>query len=118
MILSMTPKAVSSIMGLYSPSFVAKLKSHGILWLATATTVAEARAAKKAGADAVIAQGMEAGGHRGAFQAESAERQMVGLIAPIPQIATPLQFPSSPRAESLMLAESQLHWSWARAQYK
>ncbi len=93
MILSMTPKAVSSIMGLYSPSFVAKLKSHGILWLATATTVAEARAAEKAGADAVIAQGMEAGGHRGAFQAESAERQMVGLIALIPQIADSITIP-------------------------
>jgi nitronate monooxygenase len=93
MILSMTPKEVSSIMGLYSPSFVAKLKSHGILWLATATTVAEARVAEKAGADAVIAQGMEAGGHRGAFQAESAERQMVGLIALIPQIADSITIP-------------------------
>ena len=43
------------------------LKRSGIAWFATATTLAEARQAQEAGADAVIAQGFEAGGHRGSF---------------------------------------------------
>ena len=63
-----------------------EMKARGILWFATVTTVAEARAAEAAGADAVIAQGMEAGGHRGAFHADQAEDQMVGLIALLPQV--------------------------------
>jgi nitronate monooxygenase len=63
------------------------------LWFATATTVAEAKAAEAAGADAVIAQGMEAGGHRGAFHAEDAERQMVGLMALLPQVADAVAVP-------------------------
>ena len=62
------PPIISSIMGLYPESFVARMKQRGITWFATATTVAEARAAEAAGADVVIAQGMEAGGHRGCLR--------------------------------------------------
>ena len=91
--ITMAPKAVSSIMGLYAPAFVSELKAHGILWLATATTVAEARAAEAAGADAIVAQGMEAGGHRGTFHADEAERQMVGLIALVPQVVDAVTVP-------------------------
>ncbi len=87
------PRAISSIMGLYPPAFVDEMKSHKILWFATATTVAEARAAEAAGADAIIAQGMEAGGHRGAFRAEAAEVQMTGLIALVPQICDAVSVP-------------------------
>jgi len=92
-ILAIAPKAVSSIMGLYPASFVAELRTRGILWLATATTVAEAKAAEEAGADAVIAQGMEAGGHRGAFHPEKAEYQAAGLMALLPQIADAVSVP-------------------------
>ena len=87
------PRAVSSIMGLYSPGFVAEMKARGILWLATATTVAEAKAAEGAGADAIIAQGAEAGGHRGAFNAHEAERRMVGLFALVPQVVDAVSVP-------------------------
>ena len=87
------PKVVSSIMGLYAPAFVSEMKAHRILWFATATTVAEAKAAEEAGADAIIAQGMEAGGHRGAFQADEAERQMVGLMALLPQVVDAVAVP-------------------------
>src|SRR5882757_9133179 len=55
--------------GLYPEEFVAKMKARGIAWWATATTVAEARAAVAVGADVIVAQGAEAGGHRGAFNA-------------------------------------------------
>ncbi len=87
------PKVISSIMGLYAPGFVSEMKERGILWFATATTVAEARAAEAAGADAIIAQGMEAGGHRGAFHADQAEHHMVGLIALLPQVVDAVNVP-------------------------
>lgn len=87
------PKAISSIMGVYPPRFVAEMKARGILWFATATTVAEARAAEAAGADVIVAQGMEAGGHRGAFNAADAESQLVGLIALVPQVVDAVRLP-------------------------
>jgi nitronate monooxygenase len=87
------PTAISSIMGLFAPTFVAEIKRNGVLWFATATTVTEARAAEAAGADAVIAQGAEAGGHRGAFEAREAERQLVGLFSLLPQIADAVSVP-------------------------
>ncbi|HEY2858943.1 MAG TPA: nitronate monooxygenase [Terracidiphilus sp.] len=92
-VLAARPRAISSIMGLYPPAFVDEMKRRGILWFATATTVAEARLAEDAGADAVIAQGMEAGGHRGAFRAEDAETQLVGLFALLPQISDSVSVP-------------------------
>lgn len=92
-LLAAKPRAISSIMGLYPPAFVFEIKERGILWLATATTVAEARAAEQAGADAIIAQGMEAGGHRGAFDAAQAEQKLVGLFALVPQIADAVSVP-------------------------
>lgn len=92
-LLEVRPKVISSIMGLYAPSFVAEMKARGILWFATATTVAEGRAAEGAGADAIIAQGMEAGGHRGAFDASEAERRMVGLFALLPQVVDAVSLP-------------------------
>ncbi|MHB8411158.1 MAG: NAD(P)H-dependent flavin oxidoreductase [Candidatus Acidiferrales bacterium] len=92
-ILTLAPKVISSIMGLYAPDFVSELKAHGILWFATATTVAEAKAAEEAGADAIVAQGMEAGGHRGAFHADEAEKQMVGLMALLPQVVDAVTVP-------------------------
>jgi nitronate monooxygenase len=87
------PRVISSIMGVFAPEFVAEMKARGILWFATATTVAEAQAAAEAGADAIVAQGMEAGGHRGSFRAEDAEAQMVGLFALLPQIADAVPVP-------------------------
>lgn len=85
-ILKAGPAIVSSIMGLYPPAFVARLKDRGIKWFANATTVAEAKAAEAAGADAIVAQGMEAGGHRGAFEAGRAEAGMIGLFALVPAV--------------------------------
>jgi nitronate monooxygenase len=93
MLLDVKPKAISSIMGVYAPSFVTEMKARDILWFAAATTVAEARAAEAAGADVIVAQGMEAGGHRGAFNAADAEGQLVGLFALVPQVVDAVRVP-------------------------
>ena len=92
-LLQAAPPVVSSIMGLYPPEFVARLKTRAIAWFATATTVSEALAAEAAGADAIIAQGMEAGGHRGCFDAALAEQQQVGLFALLPAVADAVRVP-------------------------
>jgi nitronate monooxygenase len=84
---------VSSVMGLYPSTFVRRLKERGIAWFAVVTTVAEARAAEEAGADVLIAQGMEAGGHRGAFDASMAERRLVGLFALLPSVVDAVRVP-------------------------
>lgn len=92
-LLEASPAIISSIMGLYPPAFVDGMKARGIKWFATATTVAEARSAENAGADAIVAQGMEAGGHRGAFDAATAEAEMVGLFSLLPAIVDAVSVP-------------------------
>jgi nitronate monooxygenase len=87
------PRVISSIMGLYAESMIERMKAHRISWFATATTVAEAREAESAGADAIVAQGMEAGGHRGAFDAASAEQTLVGLFSLLPAVVDAVRVP-------------------------
>jgi nitronate monooxygenase len=60
--------------------------------IGTATTVAEAVALERAGVDVVVAQGFEAGGHRGAFLAPP-ERSLVGTVALVPQVVDAVSVP-------------------------
>src|ERR1043165_7939369 len=80
-------------MGLFPPAFVTKLKDRGIDWFANISTVAEARAAEAAGADVIVAQGAEAGGHRYSFDAAKAERELVGLFALLPVVVDAVKLP-------------------------
>jgi nitronate monooxygenase len=92
-LLETAPTIVSSIMGLYPERFVARMKDKGIKWFATVTTVSEAEEAERAGADAVIAQGMEAGGHRGTSDLMQAETRIVGLFSLVPGVADAVKIP-------------------------
>jgi nitronate monooxygenase len=92
-LLDVAPTVISSIMGLYPPEFVVRMKARGIAWFANVTTVAEARAAEAAGADVLVAQGMESGGHRGCFDADRAEAGMVGLFALLPAVVNAVSVP-------------------------
>jgi nitronate monooxygenase len=67
MLTEAAPAVVSFHFGLPGAPAIAALKAQGILLLATATSVEEARAAEAAGIDIIVAQGIEAGGHRGMF---------------------------------------------------
>lgn len=92
-ILAARPAIASSIMGLYPAAFVEQLRARGIRWFATVSTVTDALAAEAAGADVIVVQGMEAGGHRGAFDAARAERELVGLFALLPAVVDRVKVP-------------------------
>jgi nitronate monooxygenase len=87
------PPVISSIMGLFPEEFVVKLKERAISWFACATTLAEAREAERAGADAIVVQGVEAGGHRGSFEDGAAERQGGTLFSLLPRLADKISVP-------------------------
>ncbi len=86
------PAVVSFHFGLPSPALLGRVKSLGARVLASATTVEEARWLEARGVDAVIAQGLEAGGHRGIFLSEDLGTQ-VGTLALVPQIAKEVKVP-------------------------
>lgn len=86
------PNVVSFHFGLPEPGLLACVKSSGAKILATATTVAEALWLEARGVDAIIAQGTEAGGHRGNFLAEDLSLQM-GTFALVPQIVARVNVP-------------------------
>lgn len=88
--LEIGPPVVSSIMGLFPEKFVNECKRRGIAWFACATSLSEAIQARDAGADAIVVQGSEAGGHRGSFSPETAERHSGTLFTLLPRIAEKL----------------------------
>jgi nitronate monooxygenase len=86
------PQVVSFHFGLPAPELLARIKRLGAKVLASATTVDEARWLEAHGADAVIAQGAEAGGHRGMFLTEDVGTQ-VGTLALVPQVVRAVSVP-------------------------
>jgi nitronate monooxygenase len=92
---ALRPDVVSFHFGLPDASLLARVKATGARVLSTATTVAEARWLSDHGCDAIIAQGAEAGGHRGMFlqpgPADAAGQ--IGTMALVPQVVDAVDVP-------------------------
>ena len=86
------PQAVSFHFGLPEASLLRRVKEAGCVVLSSATTVKEARWLEQRGADVVIAQGFEAGGHRGMFLSDDLAGQ-AGTFALVPQIVDAVKVP-------------------------
>jgi nitronate monooxygenase len=86
------PPVVSFHFGLPAPELLARVKAWGAVVLSSATTVAEAQWLEANGADAIIAQGLEAGGHRGMFLSNDLSTQ-IGTFALLPQIVQAVRVP-------------------------
>ncbi|WP_369916400.1 NAD(P)H-dependent flavin oxidoreductase [Limnohabitans sp. T6-20] len=86
------PGVVSFHFGLPAADLLARVKGWGSLVLSSATTVPEALWLQAHGADAIIAQGLEAGGHRGMFLSDDLSTQ-IGTFALLPQIVQAVQVP-------------------------
>jgi nitronate monooxygenase len=86
------PVVVSFHLGLPSAELMARVRGCGARILSSATTIDEARWLEAHGVDAVIAQGLEAGGHRGMFLSEDLATQ-VGTLALVPQVVQAVKVP-------------------------
>jgi nitronate monooxygenase len=91
-LLELRPPVVSFHFGLPPQDALAAIRETGARILATATTVAEARHLEEHGVDAVVAQGAEAGGHRGSFLVEGDDGP-VGTLALVPQVVDAVGVP-------------------------
>src|SRR5215216_6164922 len=88
----MKPEVVSFHFGLPDPALVKRVKAAGAIVMSSATTVKEAIWLEENGADVIIAQGAEAGGHRGMFLTENIAEQP-GTFALVPQLVDAVKVP-------------------------
>ena len=86
------PEVVSFHFGLPTQALLSRVKTPGCLVLSSATTVEEARWLEENGCDAIIAQGYEAGGHRGMFLTDNTATQ-AGTFALVPQVVDAVKVP-------------------------
>ena len=86
------PPVVSFHFGLPSPDLLQRVRSMGATVLSSATTVEEARWLEARGVDAIVAQGLEAGGHRGMFLSDDITTQ-IDTLALLPQIVKAVSVP-------------------------
>lgn len=92
MLLAEKPEVVSFHFGLPDPPRIRALRDAGIVLLASATNLAEARLAAAAGVDAIVAQGYEAGGHRGIFDPDAPDDR-IGMAILVRILARTLRVP-------------------------
>ena len=83
---------LSFTFGILPETAIQRARSRQLFLMGTATTVEEARMLEQAGVDAVVAQGSEAGGHRGTFGTDFGSG-MIGTLALVPQVADAIQIP-------------------------
>ena len=92
LLLKMNPKVVSFHFGLPKDEYIKLIKKKNIYILSSATTVEEAKILENSGVDAIIAQGYEAGGHRGTFSS-SYKAGEIGLFSLLPQVVNATSVP-------------------------
>ena len=92
MVLELRPQTFSFTFGIPSPAEIKRLKNRKIFTMGTATTVDEGRALEAAGVDAIVAQGSEAGAHRGTFLRDFDE-SMVPIRELVPAIRRATSLP-------------------------
>ncbi|WP_313369405.1 NAD(P)H-dependent flavin oxidoreductase [Achromobacter animicus] len=91
-VLRIRPAVLSFTFGRLPAEALARCRELGILTVGTATTVREAQALEQDGVDAIVAQGAEAGGHRGTFL-DAFEASMIGTMALVPQVVDAVSVP-------------------------
>lgn len=91
LVLELRPRVASFHFGLPAQSLIAKIKDAGILILSSATSASEARYLEDHGADAIVAQGAEAGGHNGWFMPRDGD--VAGLFALLPRVVDATNLP-------------------------
>jgi nitronate monooxygenase len=92
LVVELKPEVVSFHFGLPDKELLARVKAAGAKILSSATTVAEARWLEQHGCDGIIAQGYEAGGHRGMFLTRDISTQ-VGTMSLVPQVVDAVKVP-------------------------
>jgi nitronate monooxygenase len=92
LVLDVGPPVVSFHFGLPPADTMKRIKQTGAVVLSSATTVGEARKLEAGGADAIIAQGLEAGGHRGSFT-QGNGAGLIGTMALVPQVVDAVGIP-------------------------
>jgi len=92
LLLELCPKVASFHFGLPDAAALSAIRAKGIIIIGCATTTAEARALEHGGADAIVAQGHEAGGHRGTFL-DHVDLGSVGTMALVPQMVDAVKVP-------------------------
>jgi nitronate monooxygenase len=91
-VLEARPAVLSFVFGIPEPAVLARCRELGITTLGTVTTVDEATAMERAGVDAVVASGFEAGGHRISFL-QPAQDSLIGTLALVPQVVDAVRIP-------------------------
>jgi nitronate monooxygenase len=91
-VLAARPAVFSFTFGIPPAELLERFRAAGVVLAGTATTAAEARALEQAGVDVVVAQGSEAGGHRGTFL-HPFEQGLVGTLALVPQVVDAVRVP-------------------------
>src|SRR6267154_3388431 len=92
LVMEFHPEVVSFHFGLPDKSLLQRVRATGAKILSSATSVAEARWLEDEGCDAIVAQGYEAGGHRGMFLTQDVSTQ-VGTMALVPQVVDAVKVP-------------------------
>jgi nitronate monooxygenase len=92
LVMEFHPEVVSFHFGLPDKKLLLRVRATGAKILSSATTVVEARWLEEEGCDAIVAQGYEAGGHRGMFLTQDVSTQ-VGTMALVPQLADAVKVP-------------------------